>query len=340
VRFLAHETSVASAATCDIGAAAGLKVAVTGTTAIASFGTQPNRLKFVRFAGALTLTHHATSLILPGAANIATAAGDTAIFASDASGNWRCWHYSNLRNRARRANVLAPHEGLIVRTTSVSMVDIDAEAVELFDADGNAKQLAMVDLTADITISGKNGCGSGISESSSTWYYLFVGEDGGTPYCWLDTSTAGANDPDSSSAFRGLVGAIYNDGSGNFISIFQRGRDVSRTNHATLTNGTATTYTAISLAAVVPVIATSVFGSLGVNTSAGSTNVFCALATHASVGTTTPTYGEEWFQSGNAIGANNLYQRWEVLMHTGHQIFYYILGANGQVTIKTTGWRF
>jgi hypothetical protein len=93
VRFLVDETSVASAATCDIGAAAGLKVAVTGTATIASLGTQPHRIKFVRFAGALTLTHHATSLILPGGANIVTAAGDAAIFASDASGNWRCWGY-------------------------------------------------------------------------------------------------------------------------------------------------------------------------------------------------------------------------------------------------------
>ncbi len=93
VRFLAHETSVASAATCDIGAAASLKVHITGATAITSFGTQPHCLKFVRFGGALTLTHNATSLMLPGAGNIATAAGDTAIFVSDADGNWRCWHY-------------------------------------------------------------------------------------------------------------------------------------------------------------------------------------------------------------------------------------------------------
>src|SRR5262249_60322874 len=89
IRFLAAETDVASAATCDIGAAASLEVQITGTTTITSFGTVAHAVRFLRFAGALTLTHNGTSLILPGAANITTAAGDTCIALSDASGNGR-----------------------------------------------------------------------------------------------------------------------------------------------------------------------------------------------------------------------------------------------------------
>ncbi|MGA7675145.1 MAG: DUF2793 domain-containing protein [Rhizomicrobium sp.] len=85
----ANEASIASAATCDLGAAGSLFVAVTGTTTVTGFGTSANRLRFVRFAGALTLTHNATSLILLGGASRTTAAGDLGIFASDASGNWR-----------------------------------------------------------------------------------------------------------------------------------------------------------------------------------------------------------------------------------------------------------
>lgn len=85
---------VASAATCDIGAAASNYVRITGTTLITSLGTAANRLRFVLFAAALTLTYNGTSLILPGLANIATAAGDTAIFMSDASGNFRCLNYT------------------------------------------------------------------------------------------------------------------------------------------------------------------------------------------------------------------------------------------------------
>jgi hypothetical protein len=93
VRFLAVESDVASAATCDIGSAASLKVQITGTTTITSFGTVHHCLRLLRFAGALTLTNNATSLVLPTGANIVTAAGDCAIATSDASGNWRVREY-------------------------------------------------------------------------------------------------------------------------------------------------------------------------------------------------------------------------------------------------------
>jgi|GEM_PF-1635908 len=82
--------SVASAATTALGAANSDKVVITGTTTITSFGTVADgRMRQIRFAGALTLTHNATSLILPGAQNITTAAGDTALAFSEGSGNWR-----------------------------------------------------------------------------------------------------------------------------------------------------------------------------------------------------------------------------------------------------------
>jgi hypothetical protein len=51
-------------------------------------------LRYVRFSGALTLTHNATSLILRTGANRTTASGDTALFLSDGSGNWREMSYS------------------------------------------------------------------------------------------------------------------------------------------------------------------------------------------------------------------------------------------------------
>ena len=80
------EVDLASAATCDIGGQNSLFVRVTGTTTITSFGTTYNGPRFVRFAGALTLTHNASSLILPGAANIVTAAGDACVVVPLAAG--------------------------------------------------------------------------------------------------------------------------------------------------------------------------------------------------------------------------------------------------------------
>lgn len=73
------QIDLASATTTDIGAENTNFLNITGTTTITSFGTNYNGPRFLRFDGALTLTHNATTLILPGGANITTAAGDTCI---------------------------------------------------------------------------------------------------------------------------------------------------------------------------------------------------------------------------------------------------------------------
>lgn len=63
---------------------------ITGTTAITSIGTLGvGTVVKLHFDGALTLTHHATDLILPGAVNITTAAGDEIELVEYATGDWR-----------------------------------------------------------------------------------------------------------------------------------------------------------------------------------------------------------------------------------------------------------
>ena len=85
---------IASAAAINLGAATGEYVVITGSVGISSLGTaQAGTERNVVFTGSLTLTHNATSLILPGGSNITTAAGDTATFRSEGSGNWRCTGY-------------------------------------------------------------------------------------------------------------------------------------------------------------------------------------------------------------------------------------------------------
>jgi hypothetical protein len=91
----AKGTNIASATTTDIGAATGNYVDVTGTTTITGLGTiAAGTRRIVQFSGILTLTHNATSLILPTGANISTAAGDVAQFISLGSGDWKCVMYS------------------------------------------------------------------------------------------------------------------------------------------------------------------------------------------------------------------------------------------------------
>jgi len=92
---LAAEVDVASATTTSIGAALSNNIRITGTTTITSLGTADAGItRNVRFSGALTLTYNATSLILPGSANITTVANDTAEFLSLGSGNWFCKAYN------------------------------------------------------------------------------------------------------------------------------------------------------------------------------------------------------------------------------------------------------
>lgn len=105
------ELSIASATTTDIGSLLSNRVLITGTTTITSFGTVANLIRFVRFNGALTLTYNATSLILPSAANITTAANDLGIFTSDGSGNWRCISYTKANGQA----VVGSAGGSVVR---------------------------------------------------------------------------------------------------------------------------------------------------------------------------------------------------------------------------------
>jgi hypothetical protein len=87
---------------------------ITGTTTINSFGTvAAGAIRQLTFTGILTLTYNATSLILPGAANIITAAGDTATFRSLGGGNWRCVDYlrangSNPANTITNATIVTP----------------------------------------------------------------------------------------------------------------------------------------------------------------------------------------------------------------------------------------
>lgn len=70
------EIDIASGATVNIGGAASPFLRVTGTTGITSLGTNYKGVKFLRFAGIVTITHNATSLICPNSVNVTTVAGD------------------------------------------------------------------------------------------------------------------------------------------------------------------------------------------------------------------------------------------------------------------------
>lgn len=87
-----HGADIPSAGTVNLSTATGDLVDITGTTTITTITLADGNQRIVRFTGALTLTNGA-SLVLPGGANITTAAGDYAIFAGYAAGVVRCVGY-------------------------------------------------------------------------------------------------------------------------------------------------------------------------------------------------------------------------------------------------------
>jgi hypothetical protein len=93
ILFLDKGADVASAGALTLGSD-GNYFDITGTTTITSIATKGiGTIVHLHFDGALTLTHDAADLVLPGAADITTAAGDEATFIEYATGDWRCINY-------------------------------------------------------------------------------------------------------------------------------------------------------------------------------------------------------------------------------------------------------
>lgn len=115
-------TDVASAATVDLGAVASNLVRITGSTGpITSFGTSAAGVrKTIRFASTPTLTYNATSLILPGDANITAAADDSCVAISLGSGNWYVGQYQ--RGAGVPVSASAAGANLIAQSSLLAML--------------------------------------------------------------------------------------------------------------------------------------------------------------------------------------------------------------------------
>ncbi len=123
-------TTLASAATTSLGSASQGAITISGTTTITSFGsatsfTPTGSLKFLRFSGALTLTHNGTSLILPGGANITTADGDTCVVQALGGSNWRVLSYT--RGAATPGVLLQPPVSTQTGTSATGTTTIPAD---------------------------------------------------------------------------------------------------------------------------------------------------------------------------------------------------------------------
>ncbi len=207
------EVDIASAATTEIGATASQNIRITGTTTITGFGTAANGVtRKLRFAAELTLTHNATSLILPGGANITTAAGDTATAVSRGNGNWIMADFMPASGWRGSSVVLAE----AIANNSATL-DITAGLDNTYDR----YELELVDLkpaTNDVEAGLRIGTGAGPTWQAGAGAYsssilgiavastALIGKNGS--FIPLSQSAGGGNGVISFAGYPGLRGLI------------------------------------------------------------------------------------------------------------------------------------
>lgn len=168
--FLAEQT-IASAATTDLGTLSSINVAISGTTTITSLGTSPaGTYRQGRFTGALTLTHNATSLILPNAgSNITTAANDRFGAYSLGSGNWLVLWYQRANGQSLVAGggISDGDKGDVTVASAGTVWTID---------NGVVTYAKMQNVSATARVLGRNTAGAGVVEEVTLSQLLdFVG---------------------------------------------------------------------------------------------------------------------------------------------------------------------
>lgn len=230
VRYeLATQDTIASASTTDLGSKDAGSLTVSGTTTITSFGTVSAGIrKLLTFSGALTLTHNGTSLILPGAANITTVAGDSCVAESLGSGNWKVHSY-------QAATVTGT--GATVRATSPTLVTpalgTPASGV-LTNCTGTAAGLTAGTASA-VAVGGITGLGTGVATALA----VNVGSAGapvtfngalGTPSSGTVTNLTGT----ANININGTVGATTPSTVAATTGAFSDRVEVSKTTNATI----------------------------------------------------------------------------------------------------------
>ena len=184
----------------DIGSATSLTLGkdgnqfdVTGTTTITSIATQGiGSYVTLHVDGALTFTHHSTNLVLPGAANITTAAGDIAVMYEYASADWRCVSYT----KASGAAVVASSAGitLLETLTSSGAATSTLSATAIFDGtyDRIMIEISGWDMVTDndelhITVSDDGGSSF---ESANYMYHAHQSHANQSTYAGINSASA------------------------------------------------------------------------------------------------------------------------------------------------------
>ena len=240
---------------------------------------------------------------------------------------------------ARSVNILAPHEALVIGRTNNTTCAVAADGVVLYHKDtGALKRFVSLSASPNITVSGVNGRESGLTESANIWYYIWaIGKEDGTVATLLTTVASAVTTLPTDYFYKGLLGAVRNDGSSNFVNFFQRGTHVTRATLTSLNAGTAANFTAVALGPAVPPNATAVDLFLYCYSTTDGTNPVVTVASEGA--TTVPTY--DGYSAGGYLsnGYGHYGGHARVLLTTAQQVKYFTT-ASGGASIYTNGWVF
>jgi len=145
------------------------------------------------------------------------------------------------------------YSNLVVKPNAINpayQLDIDADSITLSDGLSTYDALS-ANLIVDITVTGANGLDTG-SEANSTFYSVWVIYNGITVASLLSTSFTAPTMP-SGYTYKRFVGAVRNDGSGNFLDFIQRGKRIFYIAPVDIASGLAQlVWTAQDVSAVFP----------------------------------------------------------------------------------------
>lgn len=228
-------TTIASATTTDLGTISSHNAQITGTTTITGFGstasiTEP--IYLISFTGSLTLTYNATSLIIPGAANITTANGDTAMVEYLGTGNWRVLQYTRVSGAGIvSVTPLCGATGWTMTNnagTPNTNVDIVAANYVLLNSSNNVTFTGS-SLTATInfaTNGAVNTLDTGTLTAGPKWYYVYIISNG-TTTGGLGSLSATSPTMPSGYVYKCLLGAMPTTAANIFQRLYQSGNVVT-----------------------------------------------------------------------------------------------------------------
>ena len=329
---------------------------VTGVVTITSINTVAvGAVLRLHFDGILTLTHHATDLILPGGADILTAAGDEATFVEYATGDWRCIGYvggskahnadGTHRNRDSRIN------GLTLSNNGVDATnDIDIAAGSCIDLTASAHEVLVLasSLTKRLDAAWAVGTGNGGLDTgaiANTTYHIWLIKrpDTGVVDALFSASASAPSMPTNYTIKR-RIGSLIRVAAalqlfvqvGDRFMLKSSVQDVNTANPGTA----AVTATLASIPTGVVVLAK--FAFLYFDTTPAASQMVSFVASDLTQ--TDVAASSTNFTSANQIITGTGQQGWgemqEAMTNTSSQIRYRISNSDADVTIYlvTSGW--